>query len=57
MTKKRCDVKLHLAGALLPLCRAWGLAINKEFIEAQGGRIWVDSEMGLSSCFSFSLQA
>lgn len=32
-----------------------GLAISKEFIEAQHGRIWVDSESGHGSTFSFSL--
>ena len=32
-----------------------GLAISKEFIEAQKGRIWVESETGQGSTFSFSL--
>lgn len=32
-----------------------GLAISKEFINAQGGLIWVESELGEGSTFSFAL--
>lgn len=32
-----------------------GLAIAKELVEAQNGRIWVESEWGKGSTFSFSL--
>ncbi|GEO05743.1 PAS domain-containing sensor histidine kinase [Adhaeribacter aerolatus] len=32
-----------------------GLAISKEFITAQGGDIWVESQLGAGSTFSFSL--
>lgn len=32
-----------------------GLSISKDFIEAQQGKIWVESELGEGSCFNFSL--
>lgn len=32
-----------------------GLAISKDFIQAQGGRIWVESEAGKGSAFVFTL--
>lgn len=32
-----------------------GLAISKDFIEAQGGRIWVTSNLGMGSEFGFTL--
>ncbi len=33
-----------------------GLAICKEFIESQGGTIWVQSQMGQGSSFGFSFR-
>jgi NtrC-family two-component system sensor histidine kinase KinB len=32
-----------------------GLSIAREFITAQGGRLWVESELGSGSCFFFTL--
>jgi signal transduction histidine kinase len=32
-----------------------GLAISKDFVTSQGGKIWVESEIGKGSTFSFSL--
>ncbi len=32
-----------------------GLTISKNFVEAHGGRIWAESEVGMGSRFSFAL--
>jgi signal transduction histidine kinase len=38
-----------------PKGRGLGLAISKEFVLSQGGNIWLQSEIGIGSNFSFSL--
>jgi len=32
-----------------------GLALTRRFIESHGGRIWVTSEVGIGSTFTFTL--
>ncbi len=45
---------LHADG-LLPPSAGVGLTLCKEFIELHGGQIWLDSEVGKGSAFTFSI--
>jgi two-component system, OmpR family, sensor histidine kinase KdpD len=57
--QKRIFEKFYRAPAVRSLVAGTGLglSISREIIEAQGGRIWVDSEPGTATRFSFLLPA
>ena len=51
----RIDDSFHTSGTSMENGTGLGLLLCKEFVEKQGGQIFVESELGRGSRFSFTL--
>jgi signal transduction histidine kinase len=53
--QEKVFLKFHRAPSTVQEGAGLGLAITKSLVELHGGRIWVESEPGRGSKFSFTL--
>ncbi len=53
----RIDAKYKRLGTAQEKGTGLGLILCKEFVEQHGGRLWLTSEVGKGSTFSFTLPA